>query len=79
VRQGLWLERATIAWNLVACAASIVAGILAGSVALVAFGSDSAIELVSAVALLRHLPLAPTRRTYVLPIAVMMALPSQPS
>jgi divalent metal cation (Fe/Co/Zn/Cd) transporter len=55
LRKALWLEWTTIAWNLAEGAASIVAGILAGSVALVAFGADSAIEVVSAVALLRRL------------------------
>jgi divalent metal cation (Fe/Co/Zn/Cd) transporter len=55
VRKGLWLERVTIAWNLAEGAASIVAGVLAGSVALVGFGADSAIEVIAAVALLRRL------------------------
>lgn len=36
-------------------AGAIIAGVLAGSLALVAFGADSSIELVSGVAVLRHL------------------------
>ena len=45
VRRGLWLNYATIAYNTVEAIVSIVAGVLAGSVALVGFGVDSVIEV----------------------------------
>jgi divalent metal cation (Fe/Co/Zn/Cd) transporter len=45
VRRGLWLNYATIAYNSVEAIVSIVAGVLAGSVALVGFGVDSVIEV----------------------------------
>jgi divalent metal cation (Fe/Co/Zn/Cd) transporter len=57
-RQARLLEYVTIAWNIFEGASAIVAGILAGSIALVAFGLDSGIEvLVSAVVLweMRHI------------------------
>jgi divalent metal cation (Fe/Co/Zn/Cd) transporter len=50
VRRGLRLNYATIAYNLVEALVSIVAGLVAGSVALVGFGFDSAIELTAAAA-----------------------------
>ena len=49
------LEYATIGWNALEAAAAVGSGILAGSVALVAFGLDSAIEVVSATVVLVHL------------------------
>jgi divalent metal cation (Fe/Co/Zn/Cd) transporter len=57
LRRGRQLEYFTVAWNLLEALASIVAGVLAGSIALVAFGLDSVIETVSGIALiwrLRH-------------------------
>lgn len=45
VRRGLWLNYATIAYNSLEAAASLIAGILAGSVVLVGFGIDSVIEV----------------------------------
>ena len=45
VRRGLWLNYASIGYNVVEALASIIAGILAGSVALVGFGFDSVIEV----------------------------------
>ena len=47
-RRGLRLEYATMAWMLAEAAAAITAGLLAASIALVAFGLDSVIELLSA-------------------------------
>lgn len=44
-RRAFLLEYATIAWNLFEGGASVAAGILAGSVALVAFGLDSMVEV----------------------------------
>jgi divalent metal cation (Fe/Co/Zn/Cd) transporter len=51
----LWLEYLTVGWNVVEALVAIVAGVLAGSVALIAFGADSGIEVVSAVGLLWRL------------------------
>lgn len=45
VRRGLWLNVATIAYNSLEAVISLVAGALAGSVALVGFGVDSIIEV----------------------------------
>lgn len=57
VRKALRLEQLSIAWMVVEGAASIVSGIVAHSVALIGFGFDSALELVSAIALYRRLSL----------------------
>ena len=51
-RRALWLEYFTVGWNIVEGVVAIGAGIVAGSVALIGFGADSAIEVVSAVGLL---------------------------
>jgi len=50
VRRGIWLSYATIGYNSLEAVGSLVAGILAGSVALVGFGFDSVIEVTAAVA-----------------------------
>jgi divalent metal cation (Fe/Co/Zn/Cd) transporter len=51
IARAIRLERITTAWNIVEGTAAIVAGIAAGSVALTAFGLDSAVEVfVSSVA-----------------------------
>src|SRR5438552_12075359 len=55
VRCGEKLEYFTIAWNSLEALASIVAGGVAGSVALIGFGLDSLIEVTSGVALLWRL------------------------
>jgi divalent metal cation (Fe/Co/Zn/Cd) transporter len=55
VRRGQRLEYFTIAYNSLEGAASIVAGVLAGSVSLVGFGLDSMIEVASGAALLWRL------------------------
>lgn len=49
VRRGLWLAALTIAWNVIEAGVAIGAGLTAGSLALVAFGFDSIIEVLSAV------------------------------
>jgi cation diffusion facilitator family transporter len=54
-RRGVWLEVFTITWNVVEAAVAIGAGLLAGSIALVGFGVDSGIEVISAIALLWRL------------------------
>jgi cation diffusion facilitator family transporter len=51
-RRGVRLEVFTITWNVVEAVVAIGAGLLAGSVALIGFGVDSGIEVISAVALL---------------------------
>jgi divalent metal cation (Fe/Co/Zn/Cd) transporter len=55
LRQGLTLEYLTIGWNVLECLVAVVAGLIAGSVALVGFGFDSAIESASAVVLVWRL------------------------
>ncbi len=54
-RRALWLEYITVGWNAVEAAVAIGAGMIAGSVALIGFGADSTIEVVSAVGLLWRL------------------------
>jgi divalent metal cation (Fe/Co/Zn/Cd) transporter len=48
VKRGLWLAALTITWNVIEAVVAIGAGIAAGSLALVAFGFDSIIEVLSA-------------------------------
>ncbi|HLJ60225.1 MAG TPA: cation transporter [bacterium] len=55
VRAGVAVEWLTIVWMVIEAAVSLSAGIAAGSIALVAFGVDSLIELVSAGVLLWRL------------------------
>jgi divalent metal cation (Fe/Co/Zn/Cd) transporter len=47
-----WLQGITLAWMLVECAVSLFAAARAHSVALLAFGSDSFVELLSAIVVL---------------------------
>ena len=54
-RHGRRLQYVTIAWNSLECLVALIAGFLAGSVALVAFGFDSAIEVASSLAALWRL------------------------
>ena len=49
-RRGRRLQYLTIAWNAGECVVALMAGFLAGSVALVGFGFDSAIEVTSSLA-----------------------------
>lgn len=51
VRRARWLNAATIGWNSVEGVIAIAAGIAAGSVSLVGFGFDSAIEVSAALIL----------------------------
>ena len=55
LRAGIAVEWWSIAWMVAEAAVSLGAGAAAGSIALVAFGADSVIELVSAGTLLRRL------------------------
>jgi cation diffusion facilitator family transporter len=54
-RRALWLEYFTVGWNLIEGVVAIGAGIIAGSVALIGFGVDSSIEVISALGLLWRL------------------------
>jgi divalent metal cation (Fe/Co/Zn/Cd) transporter len=67
VRRGQQLEYFTIAYNCLEGLISIAAGLIAGSVSLVGFGLDSAIEVASGAALLwrLHHDLNPLRREQV--------------
>lgn len=51
-RQVAWLQGITLAWMIVECGVSLVAAVRAHSVALLAFGADSLVELLSAVVVL---------------------------
>src|SRR5438093_7624698 len=55
VQRGRKLQYLTIAWNSLECVIALVAGFLAGSIALVGFGFDSAIEVTSSLAALWRL------------------------
>jgi divalent metal cation (Fe/Co/Zn/Cd) transporter len=53
--RGLLLEYASVGWMTIESIVSLSAGILAGSLSLVAFGGDSLVELVSAVSVATYL------------------------
>ncbi len=55
VSRGQRLEYVTLVWNSLEAIASIIAGVLAGSIALVGFGIDSVIECASSTAMLWRL------------------------
>lgn len=55
LRSGLALEYFTVAWNVVEALVALTAGLLAQSIALVGFGLDSLIEMVSGLALIGRL------------------------
>lgn len=57
-RRALRLEWFTIGWNVVEAAVAVAAGLVAGSVALVGFGADSGIEVLSATFLVWRLRVA---------------------
>lgn len=50
VRKGLWLNYLTIGYNTIEAVVSLIAGLVAGSVALVGFGVDSVIEVTASAA-----------------------------
>jgi divalent metal cation (Fe/Co/Zn/Cd) transporter len=59
----LWLQGVTLAWMLAECGVSLYAAIAAHSAALLAFGADSLVELISAsVTLLSFVPSFPVTR-----------------
>jgi divalent metal cation (Fe/Co/Zn/Cd) transporter len=55
VRRAIFLESAVVTYNLLEGLISVVAGLIAGSVALVGFGLDSAIEVSAGVVVLTYL------------------------
>jgi divalent metal cation (Fe/Co/Zn/Cd) transporter len=55
VRRGLRLEYLTLIWNSLEAAVAVIAGVMAGSIALVGFGIDSVIECASGGALVWRL------------------------
>lgn len=55
VRRGRRLQHLTLAWNSAECVVALAAGLGAGSVALVGFGLDSAIEVTASLAALWRL------------------------
>lgn len=55
VQRGITLEYLTIGWNALECLVAVIAGWFAGSVALIGFGVDSAIESISGSVLLWRL------------------------
>ncbi len=63
--QVAWLQWITLAWMALECGASLFAAARAHSVALLAFGSDSLVEFLSAaVVLLQFLPRFPLKKTH---------------
>jgi len=63
-RQVVWLQGITLAWMVLECGGSLWAAARAHSVALLAFGSDSFIEMMSAtVVLLQFLPRFPLKKS----------------
>src|SRR5690606_35714265 len=54
-RRALRLQYATIAWNAGEAVLTITLGIAAGSLALIAFGTDSMIEIFASVVVVWHL------------------------
>lgn len=55
LRRGLLVEYSSLAWMTVEALGAITAGVVSGSLALLAFGGDSIIELASSMAVLGHL------------------------
>ena len=53
--QAILLQYAVIAYNLLEAVASLIAGLMAGSIALVGFGLDGAVEISASAAVLVHL------------------------
>lgn len=62
VRRGLWLEYATLGWNVVGCVIVIAAAFAARSVALSGFGLDSVIEIFASVVVVWQLTGASSER-----------------
>ena len=63
MQAGRKIEYLSIAWTTLEAAIGIIAGVLAGSVALIGFGVDSAIEVASSIVLLWRLSDIRTRNS----------------
>ena len=63
IRQARLAEALTVVWMATELVVAVWAGVVAGSVALVAFGADSGIELLTALVVLRQLLLHTARST----------------
>jgi divalent metal cation (Fe/Co/Zn/Cd) transporter len=55
LRRGLWLEYATLAWNVVGTVVVLLAAVASGSVALFGFGLDSCLEILASTVVIWHL------------------------
>ncbi|MGD0424446.1 MAG: cation transporter [Candidatus Bathyarchaeia archaeon] len=55
LKSGLWVEYISLAWMTIECVVSIYSGLIVRSLALLAFGGDSVIELLSSLAVVQHL------------------------
>jgi divalent metal cation (Fe/Co/Zn/Cd) transporter len=55
LQRGLLIEYVSVAWMTVECVVAIYSGIVAWSLALLAFGGDSLVELLSSFTVVRHL------------------------
>lgn len=55
LQRGLFVEYASLAWMTVECVVAIYSGMAAWSLALLAFGGDSLVELMSSFAVVEHL------------------------
>jgi len=55
LRRGLVIEYSSVAWMIAEALGAIIAGVLSGSLALLAFGGDSIVELASSITVLGHL------------------------
>jgi len=62
LQRGLFVEYASLAWMTVECVVAIYSGIAAWSLALLVFGGDSLIELLSSFAVVHHLRTSLTGR-----------------
>jgi divalent metal cation (Fe/Co/Zn/Cd) transporter len=62
LQRGLFVEYASLAWMTVECVVAIYSGIAAWSLALLAFGGDSLVELLSSFAVIQHLRISLTGR-----------------
>jgi len=53
--RGLFIEYSSVTWMIIEASVAITAGLFSGSLALLAFGGDSIVELASSIAVLGHL------------------------
>lgn len=63
LQRGLFIEYASLAWMTVECVVAIYSGMAAWSLALLAFGGDSLVELLSSFAVVHHLRTSLTGRS----------------